>query len=83
MKIARIESFCVSPRWMFVRVETDGGLVGWGECIGPKRVNAVLGAITDEDITLGISGELDLAVIKPVGESANKSYQAVIMPMRI
>jgi galactonate dehydratase len=47
MKIARIESFCVSPRWMFVRVETDGGLVGWGECIGPKRVNAILGAIAD------------------------------------
>ena len=43
----------------------------------------VLGAITDEDITLGISGELDPAVIKPAGESANKNYQAVIMPMRI
>jgi DNA polymerase-3 subunit beta len=43
----------------------------------------VLGAITDEEVTLGISGELDPAVIKPAGESANKSYQAVIMPMRI
>jgi DNA polymerase-3 subunit beta len=43
----------------------------------------VLGAITDEDITLGISGELDPAVIKPAGDSANKNYQAVIMPMRI
>lgn len=43
----------------------------------------VLGAITDEDITLGISGELDPAVIKPASESVSKSYQAVIMPMRI
>jgi DNA polymerase-3 subunit beta len=43
----------------------------------------VLGAITDEEITLGISGELDPAVIKPAGDSANKNYQAVIMPMRI
>jgi len=43
----------------------------------------VLAAISDEDVTLGISGELDPAVIKPAGESANKSYQAVIMPMRI
>jgi DNA polymerase III subunit beta len=43
----------------------------------------VLGAITDEEVSLGISGELDPAVIKPAGESANKSYQAVIMPMRI
>ena len=47
MKISRIETFCVSPRWMFVRVETNNGLVGWGECIGPKRVNAVLGAVAD------------------------------------
>jgi DNA polymerase-3 subunit beta len=43
----------------------------------------VLGAITDEDITLGISGELDPAVIRPASDSANKNYQAVIMPMRI
>lgn len=43
----------------------------------------VLGAITDEEITLGISGELDPAVIKPASDSENKNYQAVIMPMRI
>ena len=23
--------FRVPPRWLFVRVETEGGLVGWGE----------------------------------------------------
>jgi galactonate dehydratase len=55
MKIARVETFCVSPRWIFIRVETDGGLVGWGESIGPKRVNAVLGAIAD--LTHNIIGE--------------------------
>lgn len=47
MKIAKIQPFCVNPRWIFVRVETDDGYVGWGECILPKRVNTVLGAITD------------------------------------
>ena len=31
MKITRIETFMVPPRWLFVRVETDSGLVGWGE----------------------------------------------------
>jgi galactonate dehydratase len=31
MKIARIETFLVKPRWVLVRMETDGGLVGWGE----------------------------------------------------
>ncbi|MGM7668205.1 galactonate dehydratase [Microbacterium sp. A93] len=29
--IARIESFPVAPRWLFVRIETSDGLVGWGE----------------------------------------------------
>ena len=30
-KIARIESFFVPPRWLFVRVESDDGAFGWGE----------------------------------------------------
>ena len=29
--ITRVESFPVAPRWLFVRIETDDGLVGWGE----------------------------------------------------
>ncbi|MEV4466478.1 galactonate dehydratase [Micromonospora echinofusca] len=29
--IARVETFLVAPRWLFVRVETSGGTVGWGE----------------------------------------------------
>lgn len=30
-KIARIETFFVPPRWLFVRVESDDGAFGWGE----------------------------------------------------
>ena len=30
-KIARIETFVVPPRWLFVRVESDDGAFGWGE----------------------------------------------------
>ena len=29
--IKSIETFYVRPRWLFVRVETQGGIVGWGE----------------------------------------------------
>ena len=43
----------------------------------------VLGTIDDEEIVLGVSGELDPATVKPAGESADHSYVAVIMPMRI
>ncbi len=31
MKITKIETFKVVPRWLFLRIETDDGFVGWGE----------------------------------------------------
>jgi DNA polymerase-3 subunit beta len=43
----------------------------------------VLAAIDDEEIILGVSGELDPAVLRPGTESSDQSYVAVIMPMRI
>jgi galactonate dehydratase len=33
--------------WVFVRIETDRGLVGWGECTVEGREHAVAGAIED------------------------------------
>ncbi len=44
MKIERIETFFVPPRWLFVRVEA-GGLVGWGEASLEGHAEAVDGAI--------------------------------------
>jgi DNA polymerase-3 subunit beta len=43
----------------------------------------VLAAIDDEEIILGVSGELDPAVLRPGSESSDQSYVAVVMPMRI
>jgi DNA polymerase-3 subunit beta len=40
----------------------------------------VLGALDDDEVVLGFSGELDPAVLKPAGE---KQFLAVVMPMRI
>ncbi|HEV7957365.1 MAG: galactonate dehydratase [Microbacteriaceae bacterium] len=31
MLIRAVETFRVAPRWLFVRIETDDGIVGWGE----------------------------------------------------
>jgi galactonate dehydratase len=42
--IARIETFVVPPRWLFVRVETDDGAVGWGEASLEGHAEAVDGA---------------------------------------
>jgi galactonate dehydratase len=30
-KLRKIETFAVPPRWLFVRIETEDGAVGWGE----------------------------------------------------
>lgn len=31
MKITNLTTFIVPPRWLFLKIETDEGLVGWGE----------------------------------------------------
>jgi galactonate dehydratase len=44
MKLARIETFRVPPRWLFVRLESDDGHVGWGEASLEGHAEAVEGA---------------------------------------
>jgi DNA polymerase-3 subunit beta len=43
----------------------------------------VLRAIADDEVELGLGGELDPAVIRPAAPNARQNYVAVIMPMRI
>ncbi|WP_327291859.1 galactonate dehydratase [Streptomyces sp. NBC_01198] len=45
MKISRVETFLVAPRWLFCRVETDEGLVGWGEPVVEGRAEVVRAAV--------------------------------------
>ena len=45
MRISRIETFLVPPRWLFVRVETDDGIVGWGEPVVEGRSETVRTAV--------------------------------------
>lgn len=45
--IKSIESFAVRPRWVFVRVETAGGVVGWGEATLEGHSEAVEGSLKD------------------------------------
>lgn len=46
MKIDRIETFLVAPRWLFVRIETDSGVVGWGEATLEGHSDTVRTAVT-------------------------------------
>lgn len=43
----------------------------------------VLTAIDDDEVVLGVGGELDPAVVRPATECNDQSYLAVVMPMRI
>jgi hypothetical protein len=45
--IKSIESFYVRPRWLFVRVETEGGVVGWGEGTLEGHTEAVAASLKD------------------------------------
>ncbi|MDT0447134.1 galactonate dehydratase [Streptomyces johnsoniae] len=45
MKITRVETFAVPPRWLFCRLETDEGVVGWGEPVVEGRAATVRTAV--------------------------------------
>lgn len=45
MKIRQLETFIVPPRWLFLKIETDDGLVGWGEPIVEGRAATVEAAV--------------------------------------
>ena len=54
MKITRLELFTVPPRWLFLKVSTDTGFVGWGEPIVEGQAGTVRGAVEDmADFLLG------------------------------
>jgi galactonate dehydratase len=33
MKMTKLETFHIQPRWLFLKIHTDGGIVGWGESV--------------------------------------------------
>ena len=41
MKITRLTNDAVPPRWLFLKIETDDGIVGWGEPIVEGRAATV------------------------------------------
>lgn len=47
MKITRMETFPVAPRWLFLRIETDDGLVGWGEPVVEGRAGSVAASVEE------------------------------------
>jgi galactonate dehydratase len=47
MRLTDYELFAVPPRWLFLRLETSDGLVGWGEPVVEGRVRTVRTAVEE------------------------------------
>ncbi len=54
MKIIRLTTYRIPPRWMFLKIETDVGLTGWGEPVIEGRARTVEAAVHElGDVLVG------------------------------
>lgn len=54
MKITAVNTYSVRPRWGFVEIITDEGLVGWGEAVLEGHAKAVLACVQEyKDYLIG------------------------------
>ncbi|BAP78273.1 galactonate dehydratase [Pseudomonas sp. MT-1] len=47
MKITRLTTLVVPPRWLFLKIETDEGVTGWGEPVVEGRAHSVAAAVDE------------------------------------
>jgi galactonate dehydratase len=52
MKITRCSTYRVAPRWLFLKIETDEGISGWGEPVLEGRARTVETAVDELAQTL-------------------------------
>ena len=54
MKITALRTYLVPPRWLFLKIETDEGLAGWGEPVVEGRAATVAAAV--DELSGGLIG---------------------------
>jgi galactonate dehydratase len=47
MKITRLTTYPVPPRWLFLKIETDEGITGWGEPVVEGRASTVAACVKE------------------------------------
>ena len=95
MKIAKVEALHCDGGWRpwtFVRIETDGGLVGWGECSDNRSPWGIAGCVRDmADLLIGQDPRpveriywdmLRRARLRAVRRSAPRSHAALLVALR-
>lgn len=54
MKITKLTTYVVPPRWLFLKLETDAGIVGWGEPVLEGHAQTLATKIAElEDFLIG------------------------------
>ncbi len=54
MKITDVSTFLVPPRWLFLRIETNEGISGWGEPVVEGSAETVRTAVAElSDLLIG------------------------------
>lgn len=54
MKIVKVDTFSVRPRWCFIKISTDEGICGWGEPVIEGKTQSVRAAIDEmKDYLIG------------------------------
>jgi len=69
MKIKSYELFKVPPRWLFLKIETDEGITGWGEPIIEGRADTVKAAV--DELMQGLIGKDPM----PIEDHWNTMYR--------
>jgi galactonate dehydratase len=60
MKITELRTYLVPPRWLFLRIDTDDGITGWGEPVVEGRAETVQAAVAE--VGEGLIGEDPLRI---------------------
>ena len=53
IKVTKIETFVLKNSWVFVKISTDAGLVGWGEMLKDDAKACAAGALEVADYLVG------------------------------
>ena len=55
MKITALKTFLVAPRWLFLKIETDDGVSGWGEPVLEGHAETLAAKIAEmADFVIGL-----------------------------
>ena len=60
MKITKFTCYPVLPRWLFLKLETDEGITGWGEPVVEGRAHTVQAAV--EELSYYFLGKNPMAI---------------------